>query len=97
MLVFTAFGAFGSTMAAAPPLEGQLGPLASADCMPIPPIIRKELTAKNAMVARRIALLFILYDEVDPSYKSKRQHLLCISLLLMKARYIKNCPFTYDN
>jgi hypothetical protein len=92
MLVFTAFGAFGSTMAAAPPLEGQLGPLASADCMPIPPIIRKELTAKNAMVARRIALLFILYDEVDPAYKSKRQHLLCISLLLMKVRSIKNCP-----
>jgi hypothetical protein len=28
--------------------------------MPIPPIIRNELTAKSAMVARRIALLFIL-------------------------------------
>ena len=68
MLVFTAFGAFGSTMAAAPPLEGQLGPLASADCMPTPPIIRKELTARNAMVARRIALS----KKVDPAYKVSR-------------------------
>lgn len=60
MLVFTELGAFGSTMAAAPPLEGQLAPLASADCIPIPPIIRTEPTAKKAMVDRRIALLFIL-------------------------------------
>jgi hypothetical protein len=47
-------------MVAAPPIEGQLVLLASADCIPIPLIIRKELTARNAMVAKRIALLFIL-------------------------------------
>jgi hypothetical protein len=47
-------------MVAAPPIEGPLGLLASADCIPIPLIIRKELTARNAMVAKRIALLLIL-------------------------------------
>jgi hypothetical protein len=47
-------------MVAAPPVEGLLGPLASADCIPIPLIIRKELTARKATVARRIALLLIL-------------------------------------
>jgi hypothetical protein len=60
MLVFTELGASGSTMAAAPPFEGQLGPLASANWIPIPPIIRSELAARNAMVVRSIALLFIL-------------------------------------
>jgi hypothetical protein len=61
MLAFTALGALGSTMAAdAPLLEGQFGPLASADWIPTPPIIRNELIAMNAMAARRIDLLFIL-------------------------------------
>jgi hypothetical protein len=46
-------------MAATPPFEGQLGPLASANWIPIPPIIRSELAARNAMAARSIALLFI--------------------------------------
>jgi hypothetical protein len=62
MLVFTEFGALGSAMdAAAPPLEGQFGPLASADWIPTtPPTIRNEPIAMNAMVARRIYLLFML-------------------------------------
>ena len=54
MLVFTELGASGSTMAAAPPLEGRLGPLASANWIPILPIIRSELAARNARVARSI-------------------------------------------
>ena len=72
MLAFTELGALGSAItAAAPPLEGQFGPLASADWIPTPPTIRNEPIAMNAMVARRIDLLFILYHMDDPAYKSK--------------------------
>jgi hypothetical protein len=57
---FTTFGAFGSAVVEAPPLGLQPGPEpASAAWIPIPPIIKNELTARNAMVAKRIVLLFI--------------------------------------
>jgi hypothetical protein len=38
-------------------LEGQLGPLASANWIPIPPIIRNELSARKAKMVMTRNLL----------------------------------------
>jgi hypothetical protein len=61
VLVFTEWGALGSIVVAASPLWLQPGlEPASAVWIPTPPIIRNELTARNAIVAKRVVLLLFI-------------------------------------